>query len=489
MAAALPGQWQGGHDAGPAAQTPGAPFAVSRFLSTIPAATAASGSRTGLMVKINHDVMCLQTKERMRWVMPMKQHALAHAILSVLFQIYLAMNAAATTPDSNVEPGSFAAFDRAACAGEALDVVYLGGSLTWGAQSTAPNRASWRALMGRYLDARYPDARLRHHDAAIGGTGSMLGMFRLERDVLRHDPDLVFVEYTVNDGVTGDDPTRAASYETIIRQLVSRGIPVVQVLLGVQRVFDPSFPLDKAARRLQHLRIADAYGTAAADTLPPIRDHVHKGEADLDAIYCFDPTHPDDPGYRLFFDVVRDAFEQAVAEDRVCRVPPQPCFPPLYRRIDRIRLTDQALPAGWTREKNFRVALWHDGLPSRWQDGVIALAAENAESAAPLVVPFRGDTVAVFGEADDRGAGFIARVDGVPLRPDRGGHWDFSTRQFGYSKGQLFVWRILATDLEPGNHTLEIEPVFAPEEPDSQLRIESICAAERRALKEGDSHP
>jgi hypothetical protein len=31
MAAALPGQWQGGHDAGPAAQTPGAPFAVSRF--------------------------------------------------------------------------------------------------------------------------------------------------------------------------------------------------------------------------------------------------------------------------------------------------------------------------------------------------------------------------------------------------------------------------------------------------------------------------
>jgi hypothetical protein len=154
--------------------------------------------------------------------------------------------------------------------------------------------------------------------------------------------------------------------------------------------------------------------------------------------------------------------------------------------IDRIRLTDQALPAGWTREKNFRVSLWHDGLPSRWQDGVIALAAENAESAAPLVVPFRGDTVAVFGEADDRGAGFIARVDGVPLRPDRGGHWDFSTRQFGYSKGQLFVWRILATDLEPGNHTLEIEPVFAPEEPDSQLRIESICAAERRALKEGD---
>jgi hypothetical protein len=47
----------------------------------------------------------------------------------------------------------------------------------------------------------------------------------------------------------------------------------------------------------------------------------------------------------------------------------------------------------------------------------------------------------------------------------------------------------LATDLEPGYHILEIELTFAPDEPDSQLRIENICAAERQASKEGGSHP
>jgi hypothetical protein len=38
----------------------------------------------------------------------------------------------------------------------------------------------------------------------------------------------------------------------------------------------------------------------------------------------------------------------------------------------------------------------------------------------------------------------------------------------------------LATDLEPGYHILEIELTFAPDKPDSQFRVESVCAAERR---------
>lgn len=36
-------------------------------------------------------------------------------------------------------------------------------------------------------------------DAAIGGTGSQLGAFRLKRDVSRFHPDLVFLDFTVND--------------------------------------------------------------------------------------------------------------------------------------------------------------------------------------------------------------------------------------------------------------------------------------------------
>lgn len=77
----------------------------------------------------------------------------------------------------------FSAFDQKALK-EELNVVFLGGSLTWGAQATSPMETSFWALVEKKLAATYPKARFRFGDAAIGGTGSQLVAFRLDRDVL-----------------------------------------------------------------------------------------------------------------------------------------------------------------------------------------------------------------------------------------------------------------------------------------------------------------
>lgn len=76
--------------------------------------------------------------------------------------------------------------------GEPLAVAYLGGSIT------AAN--GWRPKTTRWLKDTFPKASIREINAAISGTGSELGAFRLEYDVLRHEPDLLFVEFAVNDG-------------------------------------------------------------------------------------------------------------------------------------------------------------------------------------------------------------------------------------------------------------------------------------------------
>jgi len=66
-------------------------------------------------------------------------------------------------------PLSFADFDCRARAGERLCVAFFGGSLTWGANASDPQRTSYRALCGQQLEAHYPRARFRFVDAAIGG--------------------------------------------------------------------------------------------------------------------------------------------------------------------------------------------------------------------------------------------------------------------------------------------------------------------------------
>ena len=63
----------------------------------------------------------------------------------------------------------------------------------------------------------YPEVKWSEIYAAIGGTGSDLGVYRVQQDALRHKPDLLFVEFAVNDGSA--DPVKIQkSMEGIVRQ-------------------------------------------------------------------------------------------------------------------------------------------------------------------------------------------------------------------------------------------------------------------------------
>ncbi len=100
-------------------------------------------------------------------------------------------------------------FMSRASRGEDVRVAYFGGSIT------AAN--GWRPKSFAWLKQQYPKAQFTEINAAIGGTGSDLGVFRNQHDVLRHKPNLVFIEFAVNDG--GADPVRIQqTMEGIVRQ-------------------------------------------------------------------------------------------------------------------------------------------------------------------------------------------------------------------------------------------------------------------------------
>ena len=93
--------------------------------------------------------------------------------------------------------------------GKAVRIAYLGGSIT-----AAPG---WRVQSLKWFQEQYPTAKLSEIDAAIGGTGSDLGVYRVEFDALRHKPDLLFVEFAVND--SGAEPASIhRTMEGIVRQ-------------------------------------------------------------------------------------------------------------------------------------------------------------------------------------------------------------------------------------------------------------------------------
>ena len=103
-------------------------------------------------------------------------------------------------------------------AGKPVTAVYFGGSITAGAGASDGERTSYRALVGQWLTTTFPKSVVTNVDAAIGGTGSDLGAFRAGWDVLAHHPDLVFVEFAVNDGGS-PEPMIDRAMEGIVRQM------------------------------------------------------------------------------------------------------------------------------------------------------------------------------------------------------------------------------------------------------------------------------
>lgn len=95
--------------------------------------------------------------------------------------------------------------------GGPVTIAYLGGSIT-------AAKDGWRDQSLNWFQKQYPGAKLSQVNAGVGGTGSDLGAFRVGRDVISHDPDLVFVEFAVNDGGAARERIYNAM-EGIVRQI------------------------------------------------------------------------------------------------------------------------------------------------------------------------------------------------------------------------------------------------------------------------------
>ena len=93
--------------------------------------------------------------------------------------------------------------------GEQVRIAYLGGSIT--------KSPGWRTMTEEWFREQYPQAKIEATNAGISGTGSDLGLFRLKRDVLQHRPDLLFIEFAINDGGTSGERIER-SIEGIVRK-------------------------------------------------------------------------------------------------------------------------------------------------------------------------------------------------------------------------------------------------------------------------------
>ena len=197
-------------------------------------------------------------------------------------------------------------------AGEEVTVAYLGGSIT------AMN--GWRNKTTAWLKATYPQATFKEVHAAISGTGSDLGVFRVGHDALRHNPDLLFVEFAVNDG--GAAPENIwRCMEGIVRQTwrkdASTDIVFAYTISDsmLNDLKQGNCPRSTSSMEL----LADFYGIPSVNFAVPVVDLLTRGKLVFtasekpqgDAVwFAGDGCHPRDEGHEIYLKLMAEALAQ-----------------------------------------------------------------------------------------------------------------------------------------------------------------------------------
>ena len=170
--------------------------------------------------------------------------------------------------------------------GENVTVVSIGGSVTRGESASCFEKAYYN-LIGEWVKARY-NISVTAINAGSNGTGSVIGVERVYNDVLRHNPDLVVVEFSVNDG---DNDLDMEAYESLIlRLLTAECQPAVIHLAMCSRTLNSSERI--------HAKVCEHYNVPLVSMKPFIE------WVDDSAPYFKDGVHPIDPGFQVLANLI-----------------------------------------------------------------------------------------------------------------------------------------------------------------------------------------
>jgi acyl-CoA thioesterase I len=164
---------------------------------------------------------------------------------------------------------------------------------------------SYPNLMLKALKEKYPYAVINVIVTAIGGENSVKGATRFESEVLPHQPDVIFIDYALNDRFQPLDKTKEA-LEKMIKAAQAKNIKTILVTPSPDQridIADPSNPLDPYAAQIREL--AKQYQTGLANPYPVFQKIVKEGK--LKEVMS-SVNHPNEKGHGIIVDSIRPYF-------------------------------------------------------------------------------------------------------------------------------------------------------------------------------------
>lgn len=184
-----------------------------------------------------------------------------------------------------------------------MTVGFIGGSVTEGTGASSIENG-WRRKTVKWMKEIYPQAEIEEVRASMGGMGSYYGLMRADESLLSKNPDLVFIEFAINDSYlsyTKEDSTRYM--ESLVRKCYESN-PNMDIVLVYTT--DRNKKGDSTIWIQGFNTVADHYGLITIDAGAFMKEKIGQNNW---ITYFSDSAHPNDKGHDLIFQIVSKTIE------------------------------------------------------------------------------------------------------------------------------------------------------------------------------------
>lgn len=330
-----------------------------------------------------------------------------------------------------------------------ITIAFVGGSIT------EPGDAKrWADKVADWFVARYPGLIVDVENAAKGATGSLSSILYVDDSVIPYKPDLIFVESAVNDG----EQAWGACREGVVRKLLEGTESDIVVTYTYSQAMYDDFLAGTLPRTIRDWEeLADHYSLTSVFMSRYTFDLVMSGFLKWEE-WLPDGLHPADVGSRFYAEPVC-----ALLEEEIANAKPQTYEIPAPLHADNWGKTYR-----FPLEKIERHGAWR--LVHERRIPTVEYILFTASMTSSLFLKFEGRGFVLRKMENLFHAAYQYRIDG--------GEWV-------KKNAPLPAWSLNATDwvremepvtgLEDGEHTLEIQPIFAPDGRGSTFELTDIA--------------
>lgn len=188
-------------------------------------------------------------------------------------------------------------------AGKKMTIGFLGGSITQGSLASE-HKKTYAYQVFSWWKEQYPNTEFSYVNAGIGGTTSHFGVSRVKKDLMIYQPDLVILDFCVNDEA---NEFFQETFEGLLRKILTwKSDPAILVLNNI-------FFATGANAEEYHNKISEYYGIPHVDIRDSIYRKIQEGIYQPDQITP-DGLHPNNHGHTLIAKEISKRLEQLQKE-------------------------------------------------------------------------------------------------------------------------------------------------------------------------------